>query len=786
MCPQRRAVMQSLSSAYLPLVPWLKDPIDCLMPLWAVAKTGYGWGQGQGGEVPLAEALLRRLGQGGSELVARCNDQDHSQLWWSLSEAPVEVAVGQAQLLTTSATRLVEMGPQDVGPQPCANILLACARLLPHVGIGDPAPLLHHLIDCLVQRQEKATSQEIANSLYALGRLHERCGHTPLPEHLQGLAAGVLERLSGQAVGRSERLRFTPQAMSNMLWACAKLRYAHPELLGRLAGAAAEAAGRMNGQDLGNTLWALGRLVEAGCLDGSSGVPGVQRLAEEAQQRAQQRRSVFEEQELANMLLGLAYLQSGSAFGTYELTAAVEALAAECRVVAGRQRFRPQGLANAAWALAKLGYGGQAWYAACAEAALQPAFCTTTVPQDWSNLWWALAQARHLPSDAPLLVARTAKAMAALQPKVERQHCSNMLWALTTLGLYDRPLVGCLLGRLAELLPLATPQHVSNTLWAVAVMGPAALSAHVAEVAALLREVASMWQGGGERAAYAEEGLSQLWQAQVELEAHPAPEVRALAAILPGVPGGGVSLGSAMERAAARMKQHSVAQRVGKELATALQRQQDWQPGLQGGAAARGGAANPMLHGTDTPFTILSAAEGVFVPQVCRWADVDLRLEGGRAVAVMVHTQSSALANQTGVPLGITLFCRRQLQRVYGEGNVVGVFAQEWDSLGGDVGRQGTLLRALLLQRGGGQVQAQPGGQSRQQQQQEMGRMEVAGTPAVSPDTWQQQAPARGPPLLSPPAADPRVRRQAQGTVQLLQRPRRVPRGKGDESAERM
>ncbi len=97
--PQRSAVMHTLASAYLPLVPRLHEPKDCLMPLWACAKTGYGWGQGQGDEVPLAEALLRRLGQGGGEMVAQLNGQDHSQLWWSLSEAPQGVAAGQAHLL---------------------------------------------------------------------------------------------------------------------------------------------------------------------------------------------------------------------------------------------------------------------------------------------------------------------------------------------------------------------------------------------------------------------------------------------------------------------------------------------------------------------------------------------------------------------------------------------------------------------------------------------------------------------------------------------------------------
>ncbi len=206
--------------------------------------------------------------------------EGHSQLWLSLSEAPPAIAASHGQLLVASATRLVEMGVQGVGARECANILLACAQLLPHVSIGNPAPLLHYLTGRLVQLRRDANAEELTNTTYALGRLHEQCGSTPLPEHLQGLAAAVLQRLSRQK-GTGVR-GFLPQELSNMLWGCAKLRYAHPELLTRLAEAAGEAARRMKEQELSNSVWALGRLVEAGCLlDGSSGVPGVQRLAEE-------------------------------------------------------------------------------------------------------------------------------------------------------------------------------------------------------------------------------------------------------------------------------------------------------------------------------------------------------------------------------------------------------------------------------------------------------------------------------------------------------------------------
>ncbi len=671
------------------------------------------------------------------------------------------------------------MGAQDLGPQPCSNILLACARLLPHVDIGDPAPLLHHLTGCLVELHGVSNEQHLSNALYALGRLHEQCGHTPLPEHLQGLAAGVLQLLLRPAETQTHSSCFGPQAVSITLWACAKLRYADPELLSCLAKAAGQIAGRMQEQQLSNSVWALGRLVEAGCLDGSSGVPGVQRLAEEAQRWVRERGG-FTPQHLSNLLLGFAHLQYAAQPGTYRLNAAVETLAVESHMGRGFHNFNGQDLSNAAWALAKLGYGGRAWYAGCVEAALQPGFHTTAVGRAWSNLWWALAQARHLPSDAPLLLARTADAMDALHQKLEAQECSNTLWALATLGLYERRLVSYLLGRLVERLQLATPQHLSNALWAVAVIGPAALFAHVGEVGALLREVASRWKGDAGRIASTGEGLTQLWLAQLELAAHPAPEVRALAAILPGATrSGGISLGSAMERQArqAASIRSPASSRLRVPLATALQGMQQRQLGLPD-AACMGSGSSSSSSSEAAHTGILSVTDGVLAGNTYRWVDFEVRLGTGSTVAVVVYGIGGQLANQPNMQDGGVQLFNRQLQRVYGEGNVVGVSVAEWEGLGGDVGRHEELLWALLLQGRGvelrkGEPQPGAGGPS-QQQQQGVGRVDVALAPSAPPPVSQQLAPTHGSRVQSAPPVASSKKAPSQGKAKLLQRPRRV------------
>ncbi len=597
----------------------------------------------------------------------------------------------------------------------------------------------------------------------------------PLPEHLQGLAAGVLGRLSGQEQRQSGG--FIPQHLSNMLWGCAKLRYAHRELLTRLAGAAGKAAGRLKEQELSNNLWALGRLVEAGCLDGSSGVPGVQRLAEEVEMRVRERRAALCPQDLSSVLLGLAHLHCAAQPGVYKVDAVVEALAHECHMGRGFQSFNYQHLSNAAWALAKLGYGRQAWYAGCVEAALQPGSYTDAVGQDWSNLWWALAAARHRPSDAQLLLSCTADAMAAQRDETVAQHCTNPLWALATLGLYDRRLVGCLLGRLVELLPSGSvmAQNLANALWAVAVMGPDALHTHVGQVQALLQEVSRSWREADGRTPFMPEHFRQLFQTQLELEVHPAPEVRAMAAILPGATGSSRgSLGSAM-RVEVRPYTDSDAGRVAREVAAALRRMQ----------LGRGGGAGKACGADSTAQSITEVAERVVVKELARWVDVEALLGGSRAVAVVVDSHLQYLANQPGVRIGGVQLRNRQLQRVYGEGNAVGVSVREWDALGRDAWQQEALLRALL-RRGGGMGDGNPQHQQQQQQPRKGARMGVAAAASVPPATL--QAPVDG----SPPPPQPLAVSSADGSTDSVKprqprRPRRVraPQGNGDGRAKR-
>ncbi|PNH00297.1 hypothetical protein TSOC_013890, partial [Tetrabaena socialis] len=509
--PQRAQLLHhtldTLASAYLPLVPRLAAAKWCVMPLWACAKAGY-WGGG------LAEALLQRLGRGGGALMRKANDQDHANVWWSLSEAPEEVLQAEQaeEVLDASADSLQRMGAESIGPQACSNVLLACARL--QRGSTD---LLHHLTACLAA-QPGANCQDVANGLYALGELREDCSHTPQPQDLQRLASGAVERLSpgtSQNAGSSGWNggggdRFVPQALSNMLLGCAKLKCTDASLLRPLAAAVGRAAGRMEEQGLANSLNALAVL---GCVDPAY-APAVVQLADECKRR-------------------------------------------------NFTGFNPQDLSNSAWALGKLGYhSNQGWFAAAVVAAMRPGVLEGFTTQNFSNLWYGLALARHRPESA--FVEGTAVAFEVLRTGADAQSCANLLWSLATLDVpYEPRLVGVLVGRLVELLShrgAVSEQNLTNSLWALAVMGSGVLSRHQRPVEALLREVVRRWnqtaaagviEGSG-AGRFTAVNLGQLWRVQQELER--ADGCSGLVGIMAGGGGAGSkgSLLSAMRHAASK------------------------------------------------------------------------------------------------------------------------------------------------------------------------------------------------------------------------------------------
>ncbi|KAG2497856.1 hypothetical protein HYH03_004122 [Edaphochlamys debaryana] len=454
-------VYGALAAAYLPLVERLRAPADCTIPLHACAKAGY-WGG------DLATALVRRLSAGGGALLATAKDHEHSNLWWSLSEA-LKSAEGRQVLSSIDLPRLLEasaaslLRSTDIQAQVVSNILLACARL----ELSNQA-LTHHLTAALATAAPMAGRQALANSLYALGELAEDVGHTPRPEDVRGLARDIASRLtlSAHATSLAHREDFKPQELANMLLGCAKLGYTDPGLLSPLAAAAGNAAARMNPQEISNSLYSLA-------------------------------------------LLPPSFSEHGPAVGAL----------ARAGLRTRFSEYISQNISNAAWALAKMGYVDQTWYTGAVKAAERPEVMRGAVPQAWSNVWYALALVRHQPASGRLL-ERTAEAAGELRQGAKAQECANLLWALANLRLYDERLVEALAGRLGELLGQGsehfTGQQLCNCLWALAVMGPDVLSRHSGLVEGLLREAERRWAVEGS-VAFSEEDMVQLWQVQLEL-----------------------------------------------------------------------------------------------------------------------------------------------------------------------------------------------------------------------------------------------------------------------------
>jgi hypothetical protein len=132
--------------------------------------------------------------------------------------------------------------------------------------------------------------------------------------------------------------------------------------------------------------------------------------------------------------------------------------------------FDARGLANSAWAFAKLKHtppGGRlpALIAAAARDKL-PGFSA----QNLSNLLWAFVYLHH--RDEGLLAAASREVVAKVG-ELKPQELSNVVWALASLEHYDAQLMG-VLGRAAlAMLPAFKEQELSNVVWAYAKLGHA-------------------------------------------------------------------------------------------------------------------------------------------------------------------------------------------------------------------------------------------------------------------------------------------------------------------------
>ncbi|KAG1673221.1 hypothetical protein FOA52_013101 [Chlamydomonas sp. UWO 241] len=125
-----------------------------------------------------------------------------------------------------------------------------------------------------------------------------------------------------------------------------------------------------------------------------------------------------------------------------------------------------QGLATAAYALAKMGHKDDVFMAALLEAAKPQLH--DFIPQALANTVWALATLGHVDGD---FMAALIKAARPQLCDFTPQALANTVWALATLGHADRDFLAALLDAAKPKLQNFMPQNLSNTAWALAVLG---------------------------------------------------------------------------------------------------------------------------------------------------------------------------------------------------------------------------------------------------------------------------------------------------------------------------
>jgi len=209
---------------------------------------------------------------------------------------------------------------------------------------------------------------------------------------------------------------------------------------------------KYDAQAVSNTAHALAKLDLRGTAWGS--------LWEDLAELALASRREFKPQHLANT--AWAFATAGHA-----APALFDAIGREA---AGRVReLNPQNLANTAWAFATAGHAAPALFDAIGKEAAGRVREPT--PQGLANTAWEFATAGHA---APALFDAIGKESAGRVRELNQQDLANTAWAFATAG-HTAPALFDAIGReAAGRVHELNPQDLSNTAWAFATAGQAA------------------------------------------------------------------------------------------------------------------------------------------------------------------------------------------------------------------------------------------------------------------------------------------------------------------------
>ncbi|GIM12068.1 hypothetical protein Vretimale_15452 [Volvox reticuliferus] len=244
-----------------------------------------------------------------------------------------------------------------------------------------------------------------------------------------GSGSGLLENVAQVLVSEvCRRADLTPQGVANALWACARLQPCPlpPAALGSLLNTATRCCGRMNEQEISNTLWAISELRNAGSyvsydavgviFAAACGATRLEAMSPAGLAQLVQAAVALRRVSTGDMdVLAQHVLRRLRELGPLELCVVAAAAAEAVRIAKYCNPILLNGLANAA--------------VACVG---------ELCPQGISTLLWSFARAKHYHGPLTTILCRAAKPRLREFSDME---ISNLVWALAVLKCQDRQLL---------------------------------------------------------------------------------------------------------------------------------------------------------------------------------------------------------------------------------------------------------------------------------------------------------------------------------------------------------
>eukprot|EP00984_Skeletonema_dohrnii_P022078 scaffold11198_cov103-Skeletonema_dohrnii-CCMP3373.AAC.14 len=308
-----------------------------------------------------------------------------------------------------------------------SNIAYAYALIKYVPEFDDESDLFDHVATHAARRRVEFTPQGISNMMWAYATVDK-------PHAL------LFEAMGDQVVAREHLGEFNPQAISNTAWAYAKAGVSHASLFEKMADHVArlDVLYGFEPQALSNIVWAYAKAVVS-------------------------HPKLFER--VANLIVEHDNLDR---FIPQELAITVWAYAKAGIDHSKLDRFVPQTLSNTLWAYAKAGSNNPELFEKMASHIVSLDNLDRFDPQDLSITIWAYATAQ-VPH--PKLFKKVADAAIQSKGEFNFQEVANLLWAYATMGITDKQLFLSFMPAAAEFIDIdcCDNQGLANIAWAYAV-----------------------------------------------------------------------------------------------------------------------------------------------------------------------------------------------------------------------------------------------------------------------------------------------------------------------------